>query len=330
MGRLSLTGLHHHHMLEILSLTIPFFAIILIGSLARYKHYFSDQDGQMLARFAFFVALPPFMLVAITATDVTAAFHVGFIIRYEIGTIMMFVLSAFFVRLFLSLTNAERGLFCLNTAYPNYGYICVPLAILAFGEQAAIPVAMIMVCDTIILMIMTNILSHDPKAGRLSHALISTLKSMLKNPLLMSVIAGFILSACGFRIEGMPDRFLQMLAGAAAPTALFALGITLIGQPIRTTMNEIVPITVLKLIVHPAIIALLFLGWPSAVPIDPLWIQVAILFSCLPIAANVFALSQFYNIYQGRTATTIMLTTIIASISVPTILYLLVTQITPQ
>ena len=80
-------------MLDILSLTIPFFAIILLGSLARHKQYFSDRDGQMLARFAFFVALPPFMFVAITATDVTSAFHIGFIMRYEIGTITMFILS---------------------------------------------------------------------------------------------------------------------------------------------------------------------------------------------------------------------------------------------
>ena len=171
-------------------------------------------------------------------------------------------------------------LFCLNTAYPNYGYIGVPLAILAFGEQAAIPVSMLLVCDTIILLIMTNILSHSPESGRLSQALYSTFISMLKNPLLMSVLVGFAFSAMGFRIEGMP-----------------------------------------------AIIAALFLGWPSAVPIDPLWIQVAILFACLPIAANVFALSQFYGIYQGRTATTIMLTTVIASLSVPAILYLLVTLV---
>ena len=314
-------------MLDILSLTIPFFAIILLGSLARHKQYFSDRDGQMLARFAFFVALPPFMFVAITATDVTSAFHIGFIMRYEIGTITMFILSALFVRMFLRLSNPERGLFCLNTAYPNYGYIGVPLAILAFGEQAAIPVSMLLVCDTIILLIMTNILSHSPESGRLSQALYSTFISMLKNPLLMSVLVGFAFSAMDFRIEGMPDRFLQMLAGAAAPTALFALGITLIGQPIRATMNEVVPITILKLCVHPAIIAALFLGWPSAVPIDPLWIQVAILFACLPIAANVFALSQFYGIYQGRTATTIMLTTVIASLSVPAILYLLVTLV---
>ncbi|MBT5728625.1 MAG: AEC family transporter, partial [Alphaproteobacteria bacterium] len=54
-----------------------------------------------------------------------------------------------------------------------------------------------------------------------------------------------------------------------------------------------------------------------------LWIQTAILFACLPVAANVFALSEFYQAYSGRTATSIMLTTLIASVSVPATLYAL-------
>jgi predicted permease len=116
-----------------------------------------------------------------------------------------------------------------------------------------------------------------------------------------------------------------MLAGAAAPTALFALGITLVGQPIRAALSELTALSLLKLIVHPALMAAVFLLWPADQPIDRLWIQLAVLFASLPIAANVFALSQFYNVYTGRTATAIMLTTICASVTVPVILFLLVT-----
>ena len=59
-------------MLDVLSITIPFFAIILCGSLARLRGWFSEESGQTLARFAFFVVLPPFMFIAITSIDVTA------------------------------------------------------------------------------------------------------------------------------------------------------------------------------------------------------------------------------------------------------------------
>ena len=79
-------------MLDVLPITIPFFAIILCGSLARLRGWFSEESGQILARFAFFVVLPPFMFIAITSIDVAALFHPGFVLRYEFVTISMFCL----------------------------------------------------------------------------------------------------------------------------------------------------------------------------------------------------------------------------------------------
>ena len=310
-------------MLDVLSITIPFFAIILCGSLARLRGWFSEESGRTLARFAFFVVLPPFMFIAITSIDVTALFHIGFVLRYELVTITMFFIAGIFATFVIRLTPQQRGLFCLNTAYPNYGYIGVPLAILAFGQQAAAPISLILVCDTITLLVMTTIMSHDAATGHLGRALRDTIISMLRNPLLLTVLVGLGFSASGFQLAALPEQFLKMLAGAAAPTALFALGITLVGQPIRAALTELATISLIKLMIHPALIAAAFLLWPSSQPINPLWIQLAVLFASLPIAANVFALSQFYNVYTGRTATAIMITTICASITVPVILFLL-------
>ena len=209
-------------MLDVLSITIPFFAIILCGSLARLRGWFSEESGQTLARFAFFVVLPPFMFIAITSIDVTALFHIGFVLRYELVTIIMFLIAGVFATYVIRLTPQQRGLFCLNTAYPNYGYIGVPMAILAFGQQAAAPISLILVCDTITLLVMTTILSHDATSGHLGRALRATILSMLRNPLLLTVLAGLGFSASGFQLAILPEQFLKMLAGAAAPTALFA------------------------------------------------------------------------------------------------------------
>jgi len=54
-----------------------------------------------------------------------------------------------------------------------------------------------------------------------------------------------------------------------------------------------------------------------------LWIKVAVLFTCLPIAANAFAMSEYYGVYSGRSATAIMVTTLLASVTVPAFLYLI-------
>ena len=305
---------------DILSLTIPFFGIILLGAFSRSSGFFDEQAGRILARFAFFVVLPAFMFVSITSAPVSEVANPHFILRYEAVTIIIFALGIVFATRILGLSGRSSGIFALNATYPNYGYIGVPLAILAFGEGAVVPMSLILVCDSIMLLLLTAIFTRDKGSGDLSSALVQMLHSMSRNPLLLSVLTGFIFSASGLTLPQMPIFFLDMLAGAAAPTALFALGITLVGQPIRSARAELGTITILKLVIHPLLMAAVMLKMPG---LDMLWIQTAILFACLPVAANVFALSEFYQAYSGRTATSIMLTTLIASVSVPLTLYAL-------
>ena len=67
----------------------------------------------------------------------------------------------------------------------------------------------------------------------------------------------------------------------------------------------------MKLLLHPLLIIAVFLHAHLAGngAIDILWIKVAVLFTCLPIAANAFAMSEYYGVYSGRSATAIMVTT---------------------
>ena len=312
-------------MSEILSLTIPFFAAILLGSLSSLKGWFTLQDGRTLSRYVFFVVLPPFMFVAITSRPVTNIVNLEFLLRYEAVTIFIFLIAVFLGRVFLKLKPTESGLFGLNAAYPNYGYIGVPLALLAFGPDVAVPMALILVSNNVLLLVLTSIFTRDGHSTGLATLLWTNLISLGRNPLLLSVLFAVAFSVSGLRLPAMPDIFLKFLAGAAAPTALFALGITLVGQPIKEAWAELSLLVLMKLLLHPLLIIAVFLQAHLAgnTAIDVLWIKVAVLFTCLPIAANAFAMSEYYGTYSGRSATAIMLTTLLASVSVPAFLYLI-------
>ena len=312
-------------MADILALTIPFFGIILLGSLTRLKGWFSAADGRMISRYVFYVVLPPFMFMAITARPLNDIFNPEFTLRYELVTLALFVMALMIGRFLLKLNRNEASIFRLNACYPNYGYIGVPLALLAFGEDAAVPMAVILVVNNIVLVCLIALFTQDRDNSSSKHKFVRTFVSLLKNPLLMSVIVAIAFSTSGLTMPAMPTLFLELLAGAAAPTALFSLGIALVGQPIRSAWGELTTLTLFKLFVHPLMMALVFLSVPAIGPqdFDPLWIKIAIIFSCLPIAANVFNLAEFYGVYSGRTATSIMLTTLMASVSVPAIMYLI-------
>ncbi len=312
-------------MADILALTIPFFGIILLGSVTRLKGWFSAADGRMISRYVFFVVLPPFMFVAITARPLDDIFNPEFTLRYELVTLTLFGLAFIVGRYLLKLSRKEASLFSLNASYPNYGYIGVPLALLAFGEDAAVPMAVILVVNNAVLVFLVALFITDETSGGAGSTFVKTMASLVKNPLLMSVVVAMGFSASGLTMPEMPALFLDLLAGAAAPTALFALGIALVGQPVRAAWGELGALALFKLFMHPLMMALVFLGWPAIgpYPFDPIWIKIALIFSCLPVAANVFNLAEFYGVYSGRTATSIMLSTLIASVSVPAMMYMI-------
>ena len=125
-------------MSAVLNLTIPFFALIFLGMVCRGIGFVDQRDARMMAKYAFFIAMPRMVFVKIGAGSALDFLNWGFIWRYEPATALVFVLSALVARSLFSLSRLESGIFGLNAAYPNYGYIGVPLAILALGDRAAL------------------------------------------------------------------------------------------------------------------------------------------------------------------------------------------------
>ena len=303
----------------VLSLTIPFFALIFLGMICRRVGFVGPADARTLSRFAFFVAMPVMVFVKIGAGNALEILNWGFIWRYELATVIIFVGAAFLARPLFRLTRLEGGMFGLNAAYPNYGYIGVPLAILAFGDAAALPMALILALDTVVLLVLTGYFVAA-EGGALGQTVWRALKTVSSNPLLISAVLGLAFAATGLSLPPILNVLLNMLSDAAPPTALFALGATVYGQPIRRAFGELSAISLARLVIHPLMVAGFFLLLPG---VDPLWVKTAILTACLPIAANAFVMSDHYGGYAGRTASAVFITTIIASATVPVTLYLL-------
>ena len=179
---------------------------------------------------------------------------------------------------------------------------------------------MILSIDTIVLLVCTALFVTSDAKGAFASSLAHTAKQLVKNPLIVSAVVGIIWAYTGLPVPFIADKFMSLLAGGAAPAALFALGITLYGSDLKQARVEISLLVILKLFIHPLLVALLFIGWPG---MDKVWVQTAILSAALPIAANVFAMSQYYEVYSEKTAGAIMLSTVIASITTPAVLFLL-------
>jgi hypothetical protein len=149
---------------------------------------------------------------------------------------------------------------------------------------------------------------------------LSVARKILLHPFIIATAFGVAAAYFGFVPPLPAERFLQFLANAAAPCALFAMGVTLALRPLRRIPAEMAPIAVLKLIVHPAIcyLALSWIGNFSAT-----WVFSAVLLAALPTATNVFVIAQQYKVWVERASASILLTTVISVATVTGVIYLM-------
>lgn len=303
-----------------LSITVPFFALIFLGTWLRKRLFLDALTTNAFSRFAFYVVMPPLVYLTIAKQPVTDILNPGFVLRYELATVLLFLLAYPLGKL-LKLNIKETGILGLNSAYSNYGYIGIPLSIMAFGDEAALPLALILFADTVVLLTMTVFyVVFGEGNDNVWKGLQRIPTTLLKNPLLLAAVLGMLSSSISLQLPTPLFILLDMLASAAAPVALVALGATLSLGVMNNAKADISVISLMKLIVHPLLVAGLFLLWPGQ---DPVWIQTAILCACLPVAANVFVLSEHYGAYQKVSANSIMASTLLATLTVPVVLYFL-------
>jgi malonate transporter len=132
----------------------------------------------------------------------------------------------------------------------------------------------------------------------------------------MGVAAAYI----SFRPPEPVERFLEYLSGAAAPCALFAMGVTLALRPLNRIPHELAVIAALKLILHP-LLCYVVLSWVG--DFSETWLFSAVLLAALPTATNVFVIAQQYGVWVQRASASVLITTCLSVMTVTGLLYMI-------
>ena len=315
-------------MAEITGLVLPFFGLILIGYVvARLMHQPAEALG-WLNVFIVYVALPALFFKLVSKTPIEQLTRVDFIAASIAATYSIFILVFLIGRLVRGSSIAECTIQALAGAYGNIGYMGPGLALLAFGEKAAVPVALIFCFENAVHFCVAPALmavsgGDDRPRSRVA---IDVVKKIAYHPFIVSTAIGF--AAAGLQVEPpLPlQRLIDYLAQAAAPCALFAMGVTLALRPLKRVPVELGYIVPIKLLLHPltAYVVLSLVG-----NFDPLWVYTAVLLAALPTATNVFVIGQQYGVWQERASATILVTTVLSVLTVSGLLYAITSGLLP-
>ncbi len=306
-------------MLDILLVTFPFFALVLCGYIAARRRMLPLEAIPGLNTFVLYFALPCMLYRFGASTPIAQLLDAAAASVYLVCALTMVAFVVWASRNSrIGWNDASFG--ALVAAFPNTGFMGVPLLVAILGAQAAGPAILTIMVDLLITTSLCIALSRLDGADEhgAQKAAKNALKGVALNPMPWAIVLGGVASAMAFEPVKPVAQTIGLLADSASPVALFTIGAVLARsqyvaaseQHVPMPWRDFVPVALFKLLVHPVLVwgvgtAAIALG----LPLDRFALTVMVLVAALPSASNVALLAERFGADTGRIARIILLTT---------------------
>lgn len=299
-------------MWDIFLQTLPFFALIGLGFGAGRTGFFTAEATAYLTKFVFYFALSAMLFRFSANLSIGGILDWPFVFAYLWGTLFVYLIATG-VALLRKRGIEEAAVEAQCAVIGNVGFLGIPMLVLLLGEQAIGPVMLVLAVDLIVFGSLIVILITGSRDGRMSLGVLRTVGlGLLKNPMIVSISLGLIVSGLGLPIPKPANEFLSILGAAATPGALFAIGASLASKSAEKVAVA-GWLSFSKLILHPAAVAFSAL---FMFPVAPYAAGVMIAAAALPVAGNVYILAQHYGVAPARVSASILISTVLSVFTV--------------
>ncbi|WP_029005825.1 AEC family transporter [Azorhizobium doebereinerae] len=314
-------------MTDLFGLAFPFFGLIFLGFACGRFVRLPEEGLAWLSFFIIYVALPALFYRIVAQTPFAELANGGFILAAVVSTATTAAL-ALAIALWFRRGNLAESAIALNVgAYANVGYMGPGLSLAALGAEAATPAALIFACDSLLFFTLVPLLiAVHGRGGHIGATLLTVVKRVVTHPFNIATFLGVLAAASGFHAPGAVERMLDFLKNAAAPCALFTLGVTVALRPLKRVPPELPALLGLKLVVHPAIALVVFSAFG---PFADHWMETAVLMASLPPALNCFVLARQYRVYMEQASAGVLVGTVLSVATVTGLLYLIQQKLLP-
>ncbi|TAJ82628.1 AEC family transporter [Reyranella sp.] len=306
-------------MQAILNVAFPIFGVILAGYLAGRWRILGGEATAALNAFVSYFALPVLFFGTLARTPVQAVLDPALLGGFGLAVLATFVVGMITTRLVSRGGLAAMSLQGIASSWGNVGYMGVPLCLAAFGE-AGLPPAMLSVIVTAVISMVFGVMLIELEVAA-GHGPIRTFFraafNVARNPLPLSIGFGIVASWIGLPVPAPVEKWIDLLGAAAAPCALFAIGLFLSDKSIKSGLAEAGLATLIKLLLQPLLAALIL---PAFVDIRSVPGQVALLMAALPTAANAFVLAKQFDLSVEQNTAAVLLSTAFSVITVSALL----------
>jgi malate permease and related proteins len=293
--------------LDVISVTIPIFLLILIGYLFRRKGIITETAVPELNSIAYYLGLTSLIFTSIIKYDLKKIFNIG-IIKTLCTTYAIFIVIVFFSVYFLKINTKTKGAMAVSSFRCNMAFIGIPIIISAFGDIAAAKTAIIIAFMTpanVIFAIIFFKLLNGSNENRRNYA--RFFLDFIKDPILIASVLGILVSYFRLIIPVAIMNLLNTLAGLAVPLALLTIGASFSFSHIRKNLKLLIPASVLKLLVEPFIAYFIS---RYLFKIGALDISIIVILFAMPLAVAAYIMGKEYGSDSDFLSSSLIISTI--------------------
>lgn len=302
-------------MQDVIALAFPFFGLIFIGFAAGKIGKLPESGLAWMNFFIIYIALPALFFRLLSETPIEELTNLSYVTATTFTTYTVFAIAFCIGVVATRGSIPESTILGIAGSYSNIGYMGPGLTLAVLGAGATVPTALILCFDNTLLFILAPLMMAvgGTEKEPISKTIGKIFWRVFTHPFILATIVGVGAAAIEFRPPAAIDTMLLYLSSAAAPCALFAMGVGVALRPAGRIPVELPAVLVVKLVVHPVLVYLL-LTWIGG--FDPVWVATAVLMACLPPATNVFVIAQQYNVYVQRASSFVLIGTMASVVTV--------------
>jgi hypothetical protein len=184
-----------------------------------------------------------------------------------------------------------------------------------------VALAMCMLVENLLMIPLTLAMADSGRANssKVSRIVVQSLVQLGRNPIILAIVGGFVVSLLGVPISGTLARTINMLALSSTAVSLFVIGGTLVGLQLKGMRHDVSAIALGKLLLHPFAVGLMVWLLP---PADPALRAAAVVFAGTPMLSIYPILAQKYG-FESMCAAALLLATVLSFVTISAILWLL-------
>lgn len=271
-----------------------------------------------LTQFCFWVAIPALVFSVIAEQQIGALLNWPFVLVFGGVTSAVALLLFLGARFWKGMELGTATMFAMVSVVSNTGIIGLPLQHALFGKAAAVLATLAIMIVLIVVLVQVLVLETLMRDEGQAVSALGPLRHAVLNPVILSAILGVAVAVSPIELPKMVMNYLNVLGGAMAPCALFAVGMALDPGAIRRTGSVVAAATFVKLVALPALV----LAVALILRFEPHMTVALVISAAVPTAKNEFILSEKYHQAEEITAETISATTAFAVVTL--VLWLLV------